>query len=535
MMKKEDILNNPNQYSAAEFFEAIKGGVVTYKELCDNPNNPLAIGTRKELKNMLQQGDDDEWEKAKKANTLEAVENYLRAYPEGKFVTEANNLKKRLEAEASIKQAWEQVDKKNQAALEKFIEQYPDSEYATVARQKINALCMSAIQGSPAKQLVNSIRRIQANADLNATQKATKIVGKVTGFVTSGAEKKKDFLEVLQQDHNLLNAWDVKQLIEKDAISWKDLIGIGIDSGFLGIMQENSDNPNPPAFQYQPFDKINKQSTEVYFWGVPSSGKSCALGAILSAAYSGGIATMLKDTASQGYGYMDYLANMFQSGKVRELPESTSLFSFWEMGFDLVERNGKTHPITCIDMAGELMRCMYKYNASRVGNLNPDEVQMLNTMNNVLIANRSVNRKMHFFVIEYGAENRLYEGITQQTYLDGAMNYIRDTKIFAKNTDAIFILITKTDKAKDQSPTALRQYIKNNYKGFYNGLKLICEQNEINKGEVEMMAFTLGEVCFQQYCKFDPKPAENVVRQILEHSAFDKKGLCQKFLKLFKG
>ena len=34
-------------------------------------------------------------------------------------------------------------------------------------------------------------------------------------------------------------------------------------------------------------DRIHKQSTEIYFWGIPSSGKSCALGAILSVAASG--------------------------------------------------------------------------------------------------------------------------------------------------------------------------------------------------------------------------------------------------------
>ena len=37
---------------------------------------------------------------------------------------------------------------------------------------------------------------------------------------------------------------------------------------------------------------------------------------------------------------------------------------------------------------------------------------MLDTLTKVLIDNRSTSRKMHIFVIEYGAEDRLYEGPT---------------------------------------------------------------------------------------------------------------------------
>lgn len=108
-------------------------------------------------------------------------------------------------------------------------------------------------------------------------------------------------------------------------------------------------------------DRIHKQSTEIYFWGIPSSGKSCALGAILSVAASGRIAkSMDPDTSSQGYGYMTKLIDLFQNGEIGTLLEGTPVDSFYEMGFDLVDKENRIHPITCIDMAGELMRCMYK-------------------------------------------------------------------------------------------------------------------------------------------------------------------------------
>ena len=314
-------------------------------------------------------------------------------------------------------------------------------------------------------------------------------------------------------------------------ISLQDLLSIGIERQFIQKMfaGEAAQSFRTP----ERLEKINKQSTEVYFWGIPSSGKSCALGAILSVAASGLVAkSMDPDTESQGYGYMTKLINLFQKGEVGTLMEGTAVDAFYEMGFDLVDQEEKIHPITCIDMAGELMRCMYKSNAGDTMS-QTDEI-MLDTMTKVLIDNRSTNRKMHIFVIEYGAEDRLYEGLPQKVYLDGAVSYIKNTGIFRKDTDAIYIMITKADKMKHASKSAFNDYINDKYLGFYNGLEQICKNNEINKGRVEKIAFSLGEVCFQNYCRFDSRFAENVVNIILQRSASFRGGKRGKFEKLFR-
>lgn len=101
---------------------------------------------------------------------------------------------------------------------------------------------------------------------------------------------------------------------------------------------------------------------------------------------------------------------------------------------------------------------------------------------------------------------------------------MKNTGIFQKDTDAIFIMITKADKVKNPSKETFTRYINEKYLGFYNVLDQICKENEITGKKVEKIAFSLGEVCFQNYCKFNPKPAENVVKLILERTAYDKVG-----------
>ena len=125
--------------------------------------------------------------------------------------------------------------------------------------------------------------------------------------------------------------------------------------------------------------------------------------------------------------------------------------------------------------------------------------------------------------------------LPQRVYLDGALSYIKNTGIFKKDTDAIYIMITKADKVKNATKETFNQYINDKYLGFYNGLEQICKDNEINKGRVEKIAFSLGEVCFQDYCKFDSRAAENVVNLILQRSASYRGGKRGKLEKIFRG
>lgn len=63
------------------------------------------------------------------------------------------------------------------------------------------------------------------------------------------------------------------------------------------------------------------------------------------------------------------------------------------MGFDLEDEDGKVHPITCMDLAGELMRCMYRSDAGE--NLSDEELETLDILTNALIdpKTRTKNKK----------------------------------------------------------------------------------------------------------------------------------------------
>lgn len=539
MPRKEDILLNVDEYSVEQLVTYVKEGIVSFQELCEETDGEFSAAKRREVKHKIESGDSDEWNKVQAERTVEAVNRYLSSYPDGQFRSQARALKAQLEQKAHddlqksvTDEAWSIVDMTDINALRQFVREFPTSIHANEANNLINNLLLDEIMGVDVETLVSQIGQFQTDQSLTPAQKDNNIIDVIERFLSDQKITKDEFLKKIAEDHNLLNAGVVKRLINKGTISVADLLGINIDRLFI---QKMFNGESAQSFATpEKLEKINKQSTEVYFWGIPSSGKSCALGAILSVAASGRVArSMDPDTESQGYGYMMKLINLFQNGEVGTLMEGTSVDSFYEMGFDLVDNESKIHPITCIDMAGELMRCMFKANAGDPMS-ETDEV-MLDTMTKVLIDNRSTNRKMHIFVIEYGAENRLYEGLPQRVYLEGAVSYIKNTGIFRKDTDAIYIMITKADKAKNATRDTFTNYINEKYLGFYNGLEQICKDNEINKGKVEKLAFSLGDVCFQNYCRFNSRPAENVVNLILQRSASFRGGRRGMFESIFRG
>lgn len=545
-MNKQKILDNVKEYSAGQLVEYIQEGIVTFDEIVQDTDGEFDPPKRREVKRLLENGDSEEWRKVQQERTIDAVQRYLDKFANGQYRELARSLKKELveeikenELKSAANEVWTTVDKNNLNSLRSFINSYPDSRYVNEANTLINNILLDEIMGVDVETLVNQIRQLQTQkgqivqnqiADQEYIDNNT--ISTIERFFNEKKITKNDLLEKIQEDPNLLSAGVVKRLINSGTLSMSDLVGIGINRLFIQKMfnGESAQSFSTP----EKLDRIHKQSTEIYFWGIPSSGKSCALGAILSVAASGRIAkSMDPDTGSQGYGYMTKLINLFHNGEVGTLMEGTAVDSFYEMGFDLLDVEGRIHPITCIDMAGELMRCMYKANAG--DKMNEIDEVMLDTLTRVLIDNRSTSRKMHIFVIEYGAEDKLYEGLPQKVYLDGALSYIKNTGIFKKDTDAIYIMITKADKVKNATKETFNQYINDKYLGFYNGLEQICKDNEINKGRVEKLAFSLGEVCFQNYCKFDSRPAENVVNLILQRSASYRGGKRGKLEKIFRG
>ena len=534
-MKKSDILDNLETLSTEELANAVRNNIVDIREI--ESEGVVPSKQLREIVNLIEGAETTDWDKACTQNSTEAYQNYLNVYDKGKYRDEARKKIEELalkEVHAEEEKDWQEALKIGTIeALKKYRNKYPNAIYREEAIKMMETIHKRELYAENAiDQLKADINRIYSKGEKKILNPVDAIMNVITNQIKLTGDNKA-ILDLIRQDKNIVEADVINQLLSQGILSRVDLQEIGVDRDFVRYLDNFSPNKVGYAASEHP-TTITNVLTEVYFWGIPRSGKTCAIGAILSAAKNEVAENLEMHTDSKAYGFMHTLAEKFapNSSQVCTLPSSTPVGTIHEMKFTLRDKKKLLHPIALLDLGGELFTCMFQINAKK--ELNYEQETTLHQVTNLL--KNSQNRKMHFFVIEYGAEDKLYEDYTQRVYLEAATGYIKDHQVFDKSTDSIYILITKTDKiSKDAGDKIahLKLYIEKYFYGFHKNLKSICEDFDINNRKVEIIPFTMGEVCFRDFCRFDSTSARDVSNLILNHSlSLKPKGFGSKIIDL---
>lgn len=538
MPKKSAILNNVTEYSPEDLASYIQQGFVTLDELVNNTDGEFTAKMQLGVEKLLAGSEDEDFKKVMESASIADLQDFLNKYPMGTVahldaVRERKHVLEKIPASEPIveksngeEEEWFSIKNAGDIKLlEAFKEKYPNTSHLF----ELNKLITAEKNKEHSRKKSPIILKSMINK-ANSAEDVSKIIQVLleNKTITIGM-----LLELIRQDHNLLSSAACNDIISRGILNRNDLSKCGIDNGFINKMLTNARSQNfEPA---RPLQTIAEPCTEVYFWGIPFSGKTCALGAILCAAKNGLAArSMIPDNSCQGFGYMNRLSTIFSPGRICRLPGGTPVTSTYEMRFDLEDQEHKIHHVACIDLAGELFTCMFMKDAGE--QMREDQKQALETLHNILLENRSNNRKIHFFVIEYGAEKRIYNGLPQAEYLNSAAAHLNSIGLFDSNTDAIYVLISKVDNASYEGSLEehLLKYMTKNYLGFYNNLLLICKEHGINKGRVKIVPFSIGNVCFKDYCQFDATSATKMVDLLVRYSCFEKQGFWQKILSKFR-
>lgn len=538
MPKKSAILNNVTEYSPEDLASYIQQGFVTLDELVNNTDGEFTAKMQLGVEKLLAGSEDEDFKKVMESASIADLQDFLNKYPMGTVahldaVRERKHVLEKIPASEPIveesngeEEEWFSIKNAGDIKLlEAFKEKFPNTSHLF----ELNKLITAEKNKEHSRKKSPIILKSMINK-ANSAEDVSKIIQVLleNKTITIGM-----LLELIRQDHNLLSSAACNDIISRGILNRNDLSKCGIDNGFINKMLTNARSQNfEPA---RPLQTIAEPCTEVYFWGIPFSGKTCALGAILSAAKNGLAArSMIPDNSCQGFGYMNRLSTIFSPGRICRLPGGTPVTSTYEMRFDLEDQEHKIHHVACIDLAGELFTCMFMKDAGE--QMRDDQKQALETLHNILLENRSNNRKIHFFVIEYGAEKRIYNGLPQAEYLNSAAAHLNSIGLFDSNTDAIYVLISKVDNASYEGSLEehLLKYMTKNYLGFYNNLLLICKEHGINKGRVKIVPFSIGNVCFKDYCQFDATSATKMVDLLVRYSCFEKQGFWQKILSKFR-
>lgn len=345
--------------------------------------------------------------------------------------------------------------------------------------------------------------------------------------VNEGKVNKRDILEALRYDHNLLDASTIISLLKSKLVTVEELLDAGMEKVF--VRELFSENKFPSFGEPTKLQQIDKPSTEIYFWGVPGSGITLAIGSIINAmTNSNEVTAAHPDIESQGYVNLIKLMRIFQDEAICRVPEGNTTREMSAMGIDLIDAEDKTHPVTLIEPPTNMLR--YIYNQSVVKEpVKEEEQEVIDTLSHLI--NDSTNRRIHFFVIENTHERKLFEGLPEKIYLSTTISFLQQLGAF-KKTDGIYILVTKVD---DNDSVKANDLVQSKYLGIHNRLQMICRENFIGNGQVEVIPFSVGEFCFKTLFKYNPKPADAVARIILENtnSAVEKKPIDTTLKQMF--
>jgi hypothetical protein len=292
------------------------------------------------------------------------------------------------------------------------------------------------------------------------------------------------------------------------------------------------DNINPPTIEFgETPASIPEGYTEVYFWGIPGSGKTCALAAVLHTAEKMGL---LEIALGPGYGYMLSLKNIFTNeDKPALLPASTPTKNIQYLPFSLKEAKEEyARSVSLIELSGEIFNCFLLQNENREFISSDQE----NTFNSLISFLEGSNRKIHFFFIDYEKKNTVDPANrTQADYLNAAATFFNNQKndFFGKTTDSIYIVITKSDYMdckKEERKDNIKSYLNDNiFMGFVNSLKSKCKTNDINGKKLLGIPFSLGKVYFTQLCLFDDTTSRNVLDILMRRIVPQKKTILDEF------
>ena len=355
----------------------------------------------------------------------------------------------------------------------------------------------------------NKVKQIK---DLTSTKKQEAI----------NAEEKKILLDKVVS--RKASADEIKANTDKGAYTFDDLLNAGINAKTVNSLKHYCNSNRITVFKnINQLPVMEEGRTDVYFVGLPGTGKSTMLSGLLNIANKEGI--LMPDTYNNdGSIYQAQLISDLNRGV---LPKATAAGSYNYIALSLKDDNGLKHPFNVVEVPGELYVNMFN---------NPNVSELLNYINNG-------NKKILIFVIDSLAHDTGYNDSKNQ--LDQNLVYVNILNMFKNNgvleqTDAIYLVANKFDTIKEtRFPFDERlheelayDFLKDEFKNLINNCTDAREESN-NKFNINVVPFSIGNVSYVSIIDaFNTDYANVVIDNLLADSFVVKGGRWAKMFKL---
>lgn len=341
-------------------------------------------------------------------------------------------------------------------------------------------------------------------------EKINQIINALTSKeqVQNNANTKQEFLDKAIKGR--VSADQIKANINNGNYSFDDLLDAGINTRVVNSLKHYCNSNRITMFKnINQLPPMEEGRTDVYFVGVPGSGKSTMLSGLLNIANKEGV--LMPDTYNNdGSIYQTQLISDLNRGV---LPNATASGSYNYVALSIKDEKGAKHPFNIVEVPGENYVNMFN---------NGDVGEFLN-----YISNR--NKKILIFVIDSLAHDTGYNDSTSQ--LDQNLVYVNILNMFKSNgileqTDAIYLVANKFDAIKEgryatnnsSDDDLALDFLQDEFKNLIENCKDARESSR-NKFKIRVLPYSIGNVSYTSIIEnFNKEHAKVVIDRLVDDS-----------------
>lgn len=416
-----------------------------------------------------------------------------------------------------------------------FEELQDTGDFATLRQQEVRKLLGAGEQENNDFNAATDIHQLeQFLVDYPNSRHQESVIAKINALKEEKAAKQnQELLKYIDNPNSLFIEDDPIRKLGEDNV--RELCGhYGIDFKMVKEFRYATLNANFNDIPRSK-DEIPDDFTDVYFWGTSTSGKTCALAAILST-MNKQYNIIEKVGITMGISYRNDLTRVFLND-VACLPNRTPEESTQYMPFQFKERNKRRYKnVSFFELSGELFKYFYEV-ITGIKKLDEDKGEkVLEAFETVKLLVASSNPKLHFFFIDYEAEKSrdvTNQDITQAEYLTAATNYFRNhQKILSHKSKGLYIVITKADSipgdTEEEKLEEAKRFIEERFLNFHD---LLRDQSRKYNMDFKVMMFSIGDLYFNRICRINREYSNEIIQKIHAQVPDENTSVFRKFLK----
>lgn len=303
-------------------------------------------------------------------------------------------------------------------------------------------------------------------------------------------------------------AEEIKSLINKNAITFDDILDAGVPSKTVNALKYYcSSEKITKTVTVEDLPPMEEGRTDVYFVGLPGSGKSTMIAGLLNVANKTGV--LLPDPYHAAG--VTFSTNLIQDLTRGVLPLATPKGSYNYIAASLSDSNHKRHPLNIVDVPGELYKDIQE---------NAEVDKFLKYINNN-------NKKILIFVID----SLEHENNTSAGSYDQSVVFPNILQMFNRNgvleqTDAIYLVVNKFDAIKESkyafddraNGDIALDFLNEEFIGLKNNC-LDARKSNRNTIKIKVIPFSIGSLSYGSILNsLDRDFAKTILNQITKDS-----------------